>query len=217
MKKKLLTILLCGVFVLSATGCGEKETNENDNNTNTDDTTVDTSIKINLNDNIEVYEQLYSTLCGGWYFVTNAESVFPDGILTYDKYKVIDVGGIIAPHEWGDGFEKLTFDEAKESAAKIAFDKIDASNRLGIANYQSSFKNHEFYYEYYALELADSSKYPELANALETTLTDFQENFTPIFHEAGAYLKKGACGGASVIVTLTEELCETYHLNCDRW
>ena len=36
-------------------------------------------IWVNLNDNIEVYPNRYSTLCGGWMFITNLEDYITAG------------------------------------------------------------------------------------------------------------------------------------------
>ena len=56
--------------------------------------------------------------------------------------------------------------------AKSEFEAVDP-NLYGIGNYISSFADHKFYYEYYAIELADEEIYPEFASKLNETRQSF--------------------------------------------
>ena len=147
--KKVLWLLLFGFLCLLPLGCGKEETLE------PTPTPTENEYIVNLNDNIEVYPNRYSTLCGGWMFITNLEDYITAGTVERDGYTEIQVGSAeIAPHEWEEYLTHFTYDSEKENVAKSEFEAVDP-NLYGIGNYISSFDDHKFYYEYNAIELAD--------------------------------------------------------------
>lgn len=210
--KKVLWLLLFGFLCLLPLGCGKEETLE------PTPTPTENEYIVNLNDNIEVYPNRYSTLCGGWMFITNLEDYITAGTVERDGYTEIQVGSAeIAPHEWEEYLTHFTYDSEKENVAKSEFEAVDP-NLYGIGNYISSFADHKFYYEYYAIELADEEMYPEFASKLNETRQSFENQMLDIFAKNGAYLYTGPCGEAlGERQILTEEMCDTFHISCDRW
>ncbi len=205
--KKLFLIVLCGLCFFGTTGCGNKEEQK-------EQESEKTPTKINLNDNLEVFENWHVTLCGGQHFTTNAEEVFKNGVTenTAFQYKTIGVGNEIDPGDWDKLKGQLTYDLEKEKAAEEKFNQI-TSNRFGVGKYVSSFKDHEFY----TLEIVTSNKYDDVNQELKEAEKQINQELSSIFYK-DAYLKQGPCGyGYSIPVTLTEEMCQAYNLNCGRW
>lgn len=216
MMKKIEQILLCFLCLCLITGCGKEEAKAPEVTA----TPSEETITINLNDNLEVAQVRHDTVCGGWTFITNAEEIFPDRITNREEYLELNVGGDIAPHEWEEARSKLTYDAEKEQKANETFSKITSDQILGITDFEGKFQNHEFSYVYMSLELSDESqeKYPELKEQLTNHQEAFEEQIKSLFIPEGAYFRRGPCGGAAAYTEiLTEELCNQYHLTCDRW
>ena len=210
--KKILLLLLGGMVSIFPLGCGKEEVLEPTL------TPPDQEYVVNLNDNIEVYYNRYSTLCGGWMFITNLEDYVTAGMIKQDGYTEIQVGGSdIAPHEWEEYMTHFTYDSDKENMAKSEFNQIDG-NLYGIGNYVSSFDQHKFYYEYNTIEVVDEASYPEFASRLNETRQSFENQMLDIFAKNGAYLYTGPCGEAyGERQVLTDEMCDMFHISCDRW
>ena len=216
MKKKIFLFLLCGTFLFAVTGCG------NDSNTNDNPTSKQKNSKINLNDNIEVTINTKSTGtpdCFFYMFTTNLQEVFPNAkIDNYNNYRSVSywmgnasdsVTGEITEEGLTNNINSLQFNSNQEIAIIDLFKQYQDDVYEGIKEVNYTFENHRltFSYDYLVFKNNDyKSDGENLDSKVQQILLD-------------ATRFEGTCGGFdfSEETTLTEDLCDEYHLSCDRW
>jgi len=173
--------------------------------------------KINLNENILVTEAYSSTMCGSYVYATNFDAIFGNN----DTY-ACDSCTYKTEAELESLFSQLVFDTTKEQAASNNLKAI-MNMKKGFSDEKwSSFENHKLQYTFHYLLFG--------YNAMEGEFTHnrFNDEMNAnINDKAWAYEKKivntgdyygGGCGDApGEPVLLTQELCNEYHLTCDRW
>ena len=216
MSKKVLLIALCGMLLLGATGCG------NDSKTNNDEPIKQEDNKINLNDNIEVTINTKSTGtpdCFFYMFATNLEEIFPNAqIDTYNNYRSVPywIGPSIDATEdeiteegITNNIDSLQFNSNQEKAIVDLFKKYQDKTYNGIKNVEYTFENHRLTFSYDYLVFKNKN-YKSDGETLDSKVQQ-------ILIDAIRF--EGTCGGFDFNedTTLTEELCDEYNLNCDRW
>ena len=217
MKNKILIALLCGFFLLSITGCGNQQDSVEEKSDQNSDLPAE-QMKFNLNDNLEVYTSLMGEPdgCGFSMFATNLKDIFPDA--TIDSYNKVSywlgpkddaVDGEISEEDLKDKIDHLEFDLTKENNAKEVMEEVknNIDHYSGMKDFSYSYDNHRFYYYYWYLEFEDSQ--------YSTDATVINEKVNHVFKDSIRF--HGTCGGTGSTEILTEELCDEYQLECDRW
>lgn len=202
--------LLCGVLLFSITGC------------NNDTDAVEEENKINLNDNVEVSIQTKSTSTADHFFymfVTNLQEVFPSAnIKNNDHYYYVSywVGneedatdGEISEEGLRNHFNSLDFDADLEEAITNIFNKYQNNAFSGIKDVEYTLDNHRLTYTYHYLTFKNGD-YNSEGDTLNREVEEILKDSTRF---------NGPYGGFdhSEDVILTEDLCNEYHLECDRW
>ena len=176
------------------------------------------SSKINLNSNVSATVYLKSTgmpECFFYMFVNNLGDVYPE--ITYTDYsnniKKYDMW--LGPDEDARENEltntklensSLTFNTNKESNLKKAFEKY--KNGTGIIVNSYSIDNHKISFEY---------EYITFNGLNVNDGTSANKEIQSILN--GSSLFQGPCGGFDMTenVTVDEEICEKFNLDCGRW
>ena len=203
-----------------------KETTTSTTKKNTTSTTTNSSSstidKINLNDYISVTINYYNyAQPGGYYFITNLDSVFPQFAgkssitVGFDDDTVGD-GIDILWTDWKEAVSsKFTYDTAKENNAKSIIEKIKNENKKGI-NFKPLIDNHGIDYQYEYLTISNTS-YKSLNNALVESKDSIKSEIGSIFSGAIRVTLPGYGVYPKYNKLLTEEVCNEYHLTCSRW
>ena len=218
MNQRVLCFILCSILLLGITGCGntDKETEKLSNPLE--------ETKINLNDNIEVTVKTESTGtpdCFFYMFATNLEEVFPNAkIYTYDNYRFVSywmgnandrADGEITEEDLKTNINALQFNSNQEKAIDDLFKQYQDSEHPGIKEVEYSFSEHRLSFAYHYLIFKNNDdKYLSDGEILNSEVQKILVD---------AIRFNGTCGGFdfSEDMILTEELCEEYHLSCDRW
>ncbi len=196
-------------------------TSNNSSNNSTNNTT--SSNKINLNNNIRITEYHVSegTMdCFYYMFVTNLKEVFPNADITKinNNPSEVDFWYTSDRQDYEVSLEEineyltngtLKINTSAENNFKNILNKYKNGNYKGITNVSYTEDNHRFSfsYDYISFDGLDVNSDGEDANKeIQSTLLSSTKF-------------KGPCGSASSYEpkTLTEELCNKYNLDCDRW
>lgn len=204
----------------TSTNNKKEENSTTDKTTESDKTTgaETTSNKINLNDNIKVVEYTaeYSNKdCWFFMFVTNLKEIFPNAeIKGSGPYSVSYWAGPDATETEISGvaltnnFKSLKFDTSSETKFLNLLKKYKNGYK-GVAEVEYTNDNHKINYRYKYIEFVDNS-YEQVGKKADEAVTNALKNATRFY---------GTCGFAEEYkeVNLTEELCNKYNLDCDRW
>lgn len=213
MFKRTVCILGCFLIILSISGCGRNNSGDGSKTINEDTDTVKN--KFNLNDNIEVYEDEVGLLeqCGFVVFATNIKEVFPNAQITnnsvhyWDGTEADSEESEISKEKFESNFDRIKFDVKKENEAKDKLNSVDDKTE-GMTDFNYKYNNHRFIYHYMYVAFKDE-KYT-------TTATKLNKDINNVFKDSIRFL--GTCGGMfDEYKLLDEELCDKYHLVCDRW
>ena len=140
-------------------------------------------------------------------------------VLLWDDYYQFD----IKINEWYAVLDKFTFDTAKENKAKEILEKVKNANYPGIdftpmygSIYPNYTDNHCLNYQYSYLKVGNPV-YKTLNSGLESKRKSMLNELSGIFDGAIFVTFPGAAVYNSYDERVSEEICQTYHLTCDRW
>ena len=194
--------------------------NNSSNNTNNNTTS---SSKINLNNNISITEYHVNdgTMdCFYYMFVTNLKEVFPNADITKinNNPSEVDFWHTSDRQDYEVSTEEineylnngtLKINTSAENNFKNVLNKYKNGNYKGIASVNYTEENHRFSFsfDYISFNGLNVSSNGEAANKEIQNVLSSSTKFN------------GPCGSASHYEnkTLTEELCNKYNLDCDRW
>ena len=180
--------------------------------------TTNTDGKINLNNNLSatVYKKSTgSQKCFFYIFASNLQELYPDASYSAISNGTTRVSFWPGPAEDATSNEisldalnnsNLAFNTSKESSLENTLKKYDNTPGFTLVSFNNDNHKISFEYEYITfngLDVADgTTANKEVVNALK-----------------GAYLFQGPCGGydASENITVNEEICEKFNLDCGRW
>ena len=180
--------------------------------------TTNTDGKINLNNNLSatVYKKSTgSQKCFFYIFASNLQELYPDASYSAISNGTTRVSFWPGPAEDATLNEislddlnnsNLSFNTSKESSLENTLKKYDNTPGFTLVSFNNDNHKISFEYEYITfngLDVADgTTANKEVVNALK-----------------GAYLFQGPCGGydASENITVNEEICEKFNLDCGRW
>lgn len=168
---------------------------------------------INLNDNVVVteYTKYASGTCSFYVFATNLKQLFPsvkDHWCPYPKEQCME--SELAMDDYNNNFNAIQFDTNKENEIMNLLKQYKNGNYPGLIINSYDFNSQHFLtLDYQYLQIHDNRYYLEGsdgANKLQNLLK-------------GATKLYGNCGATDFNSNkvLTEELCNQYHLKCDRW
>lgn len=196
----------------------EENKNSNSTGSSSGGTITNNTNKINLNNNLSATVYTKSTgsqNCFFYLFADNLQDLYPDA-----SYSAISNGTTrvsFCPFPKSDCLSSeialdalnnsnLAFNTSKESSLENTLKKYDNTAGFNLVSFNNDNHKISFEYEYITfngLDVADgTTANKEVVNALK-----------------GAYLFQGPCGGydASENITVNEEICEKFNLDCDRW
>ena len=196
----------------------EENKNSSSGSSSSGETTTNNNSKINLNNNLSatVYTKSTGTQdCFFYLFADNLKALYPDA-----EYNAISNGTTrvsFCPFPKADctsteiaaedlNNSNLTFNSNKENTLENTLKKYDNTPGFNLVSFNNDNHKISFEYEYITfngLDVADgTTANKEVVNALK-----------------GAYLFQGPCGGydASENITVNEEICEKFNLDCGRW
>lgn len=180
--------------------------------------TTNTDGKINLNNNLSatVYKKSTgSQKCFFYIFASNLQELYPDASYSAISNGTTRVSFWPGPAEDATLNEislddlnnsNLSFNTSKESSLENTLKKYDNTAGFNLVSFNNDNHKISFEYEYITfngMNVADgTTANKEVVNALK-----------------GAYLFQGPCGGydASENITVNEEICEKFNLDCGRW
>ena len=180
--------------------------------------TTNTDGKINLNNNLSATVYTKSTgsqNCFFYLFASNLQELYPDASYSDISNGTTRVSFWPGPAEDAASNEislddlnnsNLSFNTSKESSLENTLKKYDNTAGFNLVSFNNDNHKISFEYEYITfngLDVADgTTASKEVVNALK-----------------GAYLFQGPCGGddASENITVNEEICEKFNLDCGRW
>ena len=172
--------------------------------------------KINLNDNLNAtvyYEDTGDKTCFFYMFIDNLQEVYPNAKITNYSKTIKHV--TYSPFEEKEDYElsdtdlansNLKINTSKEEKLKSIFDKYQNAKGINIDKFE--IINHRIYFTYSyitfnGLNIAGGTKAnQEITNAL-----------------SGSILFQGPCGDSNYYknVTVDEEICDEFNLDCGRW
>ena len=190
----------------------ESSDNE-DSSTNNDNSSIS---KINLNDNLNAtvyYEDTGNKTCFFYMFIDNLQEIYPNAKIT--NYSKTIKRASYSPFEEKEEYElsdsdlansNLKINTSKEEDLKNVFKKYQNTSGINIDNFE--IIDHRIYFTYSyitfnGLNIADGTKAnQEITNALSNSI-----------------LFQGPCGDSNYYenVTVDEEICEEFNLECGRW
>ena len=196
----------------------EENKNSSSGSSSSGETTTNNNSKINLNNNLSATVYTKSTgsqNCFFYLFASNLQELYPDA-----SYSAISNGTTrvsFCPFPKSDCLSSgialddlnnsnLAFNTSKESSLENTLKKYDNTPGFTLVSFNNDNHKISFEYEYITfngLDVADgTTANKEVVNALK-----------------GAYLFQGPCGGydASENITVNEEICEKFNLDCGRW
>ena len=196
----------------------EENKNSNSTGSSSGGTITNSTNKINLNNNLSATVYTKSTgsqNCFFYLFADNLQDLYPDA-----SYSAIS-NGTTRVTFWPGSAEgatsneislddlnnsNLVFNSSRENALESTLKQYDNTPGFSLVSFNNDNHKISFEYEYITfngLDVADgTTANKEVVNALK-----------------GAYLFQGPCGGydASENITVNEEICEKFNLDCDRW
>ena len=196
----------------------EENKNSNSGSSSSGGTTTNTDSKINLNNNLSatVYKKSTgSQACFFYIFASNLQELYPDASYSDISNGTTRVSFCPFPKSDCPSSEialddlnnsNLAFNTSKESSLENTLKKYDNTPGFTLVSFNNDNHKISFEYEYITfngLDVADgTTANKEVVNALK-----------------GAYLFQGPCGGydASENITVNEEICEKFNLDCGRW
>lgn len=196
----------------------EENKNSSSGSSSSGGSTTNTDGKINLNNNLSatVYKKSTGSQdCFFYIFASNLQDLYPDA-----EYNAISNGTTrvsFCPFPKSDCLSSeialddlnnsnLVFNASKERSLENTLKKYDNTAGFNLVSFNNDNHKISFEYEYITfngLDVADgTTASKEVVNALK-----------------GAYLFQGPCGGydASENITVNEEICEKFNLDCGRW
>ena len=196
----------------------EENKNSSSGSSSSGGSSINTDDKINLNNNLAATVYTKSTgsqNCFFYLFASNLQDLYPDA-----EYNAISNGTTrvsFCPFPKSDcpsseialddlNNSNLVFNTSKESSLENTLKKYDNTEGFNLVSFNNDNHKISFEYEYITfngLNVADgTTANKEVVNALK-----------------GAYLFQGPCGGydASENITVNEEICEKFNLDCGRW
>ena len=196
----------------------EENKNSSSGSSSSGGSTTNTDGKINLNNNLSatVYKKSTGSQdCFFYIFASNLQDLYPDA-----EYNAISNGTTrvsFCPFPKSDCLSSeialddlnnsnLVFNASKERSLENTLKKYDNTAGFNLVSFNNDNHKISFEYEYITfngLNVADgTTANKEVVNALK-----------------GAYLFQGPCGGydASENITVNEEICEKFNLDCGRW
>ncbi len=196
----------------------EENKNSSSGSSSSGETTTNNNSKINLNNNLSATVYTKSTgsqNCFFYLFASNLQELYPDASYSAISNGTTRVSFWPGPAEDPTSNEisldalnnsNLAFNTSKESSLENTLKKYDNTPGFTLVSFNNDNHKISFEYEYITfngLDVADgTTANKEVVNALK-----------------GAYLFQGPCGGydASENITVNEEICEKFNLNCGRW
>ena len=190
---------------------------ESSNNENSSSNNDNSSIsKINLNDNLNAtvyYEDTGNKTCFFYMFIDNLQEIYPNAKIT--NYSKTIKRASYSPFEEKEEYElsdtdlansNLKINTSKEEDLKNVFKKYQNTSGINIDNFE--IIDHRIYFTYSyitfnGLNIADGTKAnQEITSALSNSI-----------------LFQGPCGDSNYYenVTVDEEICEEFNLECGRW
>lgn len=196
----------------------EENKNSSSGSSSSGGSTTNTDGKINLNNNLSatVYKKSTGSQdCFFYIFASNLQDLYPDA-----EYNAIFNGTTrvsFCPFPKSDCLSSeialddlnnsnLVFNASKERSLENTLKKYDNTAGFNLVSFNNDNHKISFEYEYITfngMNVADgTTANKEVVNALK-----------------GAYLFQGPCGGydASENITVNEEICEKFNLDCGRW
>ena len=196
----------------------EENKNSNSTGSSSGGTITNNTNKINLNNNLSATVYTKSTgsqNCFFYLFADNLQDLYPDASYSAISNGTTRVTFWPGPAEDATSNEislddlnnsNLVFNSSKENALESTLKQYDNTPGFSLVSFNNDNHKISFEYEYITfngLDVADgTTANKEVVNALK-----------------GAYLFQGPCGGydASENITVNEEICEKFNLDCDRW
>ncbi len=196
----------------------EENKNSSSGSSSSGETTTNNNSKINLNNNLSATVYTKSTgsqNCFFYLFASNLQELYPDASYSAISNGTTRVSFLPGPAEDATSNEisldalnnsNLAFNTSKESSLENTLKKYDNTPGFTLVSFNNDNHKISFEYEYITfngLDVADgTTANKEVVNALK-----------------GAYLFQGPCGGydASENITVNEEICEKFNLDCGRW
>ena len=196
----------------------EENKNSSSGSSSSGGSTTNTDGKINLNNNLSATVYTKSTgsqNCFFYLFASNLQELYPDASYSDISNGTTRVSFWPGPAEDATLNEislddlnnsNLSFNTSKESSLENTLKKYDNTPGFTLVSFNNDNHKISFEYEYITfngLDVADgTTANKEVVNALK-----------------GAYLFQGPCGGydASENITVNEEICEKFNLDCGRW
>lgn len=171
--------------------------------------------RINLNDNILVQDwNTAGMFCGTYYmFADNVEQIIPAKYLhNTNGQKYIELWDEETDEYYQIPQDQIQYNVAAENAA------VNKANSLtlpiGITNLRVDADNHKIKYIYSRLML--DGDYENFGKEYNSAQNAFGNNLNGVFSNAWL-VRVGGCGDAVEPKLLNEDLCNKYHLTCDRW
>lgn len=195
----------------------EENKNSNSTGSSSGGTITNNTNKINLNNNLSATVYTKSTgsqNCFFYIFASNLQDLYPDASYSAISNGTTRVTFWPGPAEDDENEislddlnnSNLVFNSSRENALESTLKQYDNTPGFSLVSFNNDNHKISFEYEYITfngLDVADgTTANKEVVNALK-----------------GAYLFQGPCGGydASENITVNEEICEKFNLDCGRW
>lgn len=188
---------------------------------------------INLNENYEVVDYTFGTLCWNYSYPLNATEVYT---VDLDGFHFSESEEIIISSIYEEELSGLN-EEDKEDFIYSKWDEVNSLHELlvydydkvqetyeklllleenlpkEVVNYSVNLDDYKITYFYDYLEFSESDE--DLYNKFKANTDEFNDSINDIL--ADAFYSGGGCGDYIEPVILDEELCDKYNLVCDRW
>jgi len=180
-----------------------------------------TLAKINLNDNIyvEIHEGINPEgLTMGYIITTNAEEIFGNDVLvSSDGFKMI--------YNYIEGFDEkynqLVFNDALELSTLNLLERMGSNLPAGVSSFTCSKNDRRMINcrtKYLSIAYDMQEQFATLNQELNISVNIVFSYPSQAFNNVGVYISPGGMGvGPGEPILLTEQLCNEYHLTCDRW
>lgn len=192
--------------------------------------------KINLNENILIYESGRGVPCGASYVFSDNiatvmsayksgstyskkyPSVSEEDFETYDAYReAYDKEEAQLNKEWSEAFAKVTYNSTKASNANKEINQI-LSSAKGLKDINIGNQPDDFGVSYDYIYIYNYQALGTFGNNFNKYYSDMNDKVTAVLDKYGmSTIIEGGCGDEpGDPVLLTEEICTKYGLNCDR-
>lgn len=194
--------------------------------------------KINLNENILIYESGRGVPCGATYvfsdniatvmsayniggstYSVKYPSVTEGDFETYEAYReAYDKEAAQLGKEWSDVFSKVTYNSTKASNANKEINQI-LSTVKGLKDVYVGDHPEDFGLSYDYIRIYNYNALGTFGKAFNQYYSDVDDKVTAVLDKYGmSIIEDGGCGaGPGDPILLTGEICTKYGLNCDRW